>query len=72
MQLSLAKNQVNVISLAAILEGQTQAEAISFKYLALERKNARSSHYFEISGGRFMFEENVSALFRLLGQLKFV
>ncbi len=36
VQLSLTKNQVSQISLAAILGGQTQAQPIAFRYLALE------------------------------------
>ncbi len=50
MQLLLAKNEVNIISLAVILGGQTQAEAMGFKHLDPEEQNARSSLYFVISG----------------------
>ncbi len=38
MQFLLTKNQVNINSLAAILEGQTQAEWIGFQNLASETK----------------------------------
>ncbi len=50
MQLSLAKNQVNLISLAAMFVGQKQADTIDFKVILKEQQNARSSFNFEISG----------------------
>ncbi len=58
MQLLLAKNQVNKTSLAAILRGQTQAEATGFKHLAPEEQNARSMFYFEISVPNLCFNSD--------------
>ncbi len=50
MQLLLAKNQVNIISLAAILGGQVQAEAMASIIWLLEQDYVRCSLYFQISG----------------------
>ncbi len=45
---TVAKNEVNIISLAAILGGQAQAEAIGFNIQ--KQQNSRFSLYFEIIG----------------------
>ena len=58
MQLLLAKNQVNKTSLAAILRGQTQAEAMDLKHLAPEKQNAGSSFYFDISVPNLCFNSD--------------
>ena len=57
MQLLLAKNEVNTFSLAAILGGQVQAEAIGLNVLLHQSKNARSSRYFEISAWSTEFSQ---------------
>ncbi len=49
MQLLLAKNTGNIISLAPILECQTQAKEMGLNISMQKQHHAQSSLYFEIS-----------------------
>ena len=73
VQLLLAKNQTNIISLVAIFVGQTQAGANRLQHLNPETTECSTSLYFEISDGNVQqLSNNPSLIISLLSQFDII